>query len=410
MNDSGLDKEYCSLEKHYNQEYNIKKQEPFKINSIFYPMIIFYISLIICMFITKGLRKGAQSFLTTTIFILPIFLFMFFINHIYEIWNTKDYWCYDPNHRTDLLIIRRYKRAELAGIVMVFSGIIQSLMIKYGADSQLVFIFYGFIFTSILNFAINQLTSDAGYKLYKNNPKIALRYVLGQFTTSVFGRNLISIFLDLFIQMPLQPVLEYFGNAYMSSFIAGKTGFSILDEIPLFSYIIKKISNNIDVICRSLLQFLTSYSYGKDLLIYWVDPPISLLRNRLVEPFAIKLAILITGTIFMLTNFYTKSKYSLSSFVITIVAFISLVFKLEPQTKFIEEIKIVEERNELIKKKVLKENTLEKPKDIEKKWKLGFAIFAILFFIGFVIPFNVTKSSIIIYFSLICLIFLLIKN
>ena len=155
------------------------------------------------------------------IFVLFPMACIYLITHYY---NKEGTLTWDPEELDYKKLERTGDRGLIISNILFLSVVIQALMKYCGASATPLLLFYGFFMAAVFGYMGDQgFGTDDGFGFYfigKNtgsNGKLnkefvgiscVLKYVLGKLFSTQFIRYVVTVFLDLFISMPIQSVIS----------------------------------------------------------------------------------------------------------------------------------------------------------------------------------------------------------
>lgn len=340
-------------------------------------------------------KNGATTTLVTTGFIgLAILVTVMLVMSA----NKKDAWCHDPYHKNSIKSTRSQSRGLHISMVLALSAGIQALLKALGADESTLLLLYGFILASVFGFMGDKMIgTDEGYSLWTNNKMSSFKYALGSLTGSSFFRYIITVFLDMFISMPIQMVLASLMSGYISSLVGNTTGINVLDS-GILSGLTRFVGNNFDNVLQSIVGIITFMAYTNETRFLWAYPDKSLLPEERIPVPTIKLAASIAAALYLVTNYPNDvagaglgERFVYVMIVIMLLTLGSIgVFNIEPESTYKVKKSVKYNFNkgeyEIITDLQNVSNELESKNDVKNKWLKGGALFTGLLFVGVGIP------------------------
>ena len=204
-------------------------------------------------------------------------------------------------------------RGTLISIFLMASAIIQAIMKSAGASHTMLLLLYGFFMAFILGFMGDQgFGRDEGYSFKDIGNKVPndvkkggklkglatqIKYIVGTLSTSEFWRYIVTVFLDMFISMPIQSVItSVFDGTFKSLALA-------VPLLPMgLSQTLNVLVKNIDNILQSFVGFITFLSYANDTRFRWAYPSKDINPNKLISTTLIKLATCVAGVVYLVAN------------------------------------------------------------------------------------------------------------
>lgn len=219
----------------------------------------------------------------------------------------SDTW--EPNYDDETKLSRTKTRGTMISILLTFGFFKQAIMKSffYAAETPLLLL-YGFFMNSVLGYMGDQgFGKDDGYSLPKivekmNGNKmvqfgISLKYVFGSLATYEFWRYIITVFLDMFISMPIQSIIVSVSEGIIND---------LKYTEPFMWYGFKSILNLIitsyDNILQSFVGFITFLAYTNDTRFAWAYPGNDIDASKLISSGTIKLATCIAGVVYLIAN------------------------------------------------------------------------------------------------------------
>ena len=207
-------------------------------------------------------------------YIFVVTIFVLFLGGIYFMVNlNKDEITHSwkPDVEDETKIKRTENRGTIISMWIMFSAVAQAVMKSCGASETMLLICYGFFMAAIIGFMGDQaFGTDEGYSLMtigtRANDKggrmrgvaTRIKYALGRLTSSEFWRYIVTVFLDMFISMPLQSVIVSVCDATIQG---------LKHTVPLmpmgFSWWLGTLLNNFDNILQSFVAFITFLAYAE---------------------------------------------------------------------------------------------------------------------------------------------------
>lgn len=389
-------------------------------------------------------KKRLPGYITLLLFIL---IWSGFIYFLVSIFSKKENMEWRPDTSDNEKLERTKNRGTAISVLLTTSSIIQALLLNNGASSIPLLLFYGFFTAATLGYLGDQgFGTDDGFSMpaiaeevNSSKPKgllkvgASLRYIFGKLRSNEFWRYLITVFLDMFISMPIQSVIvEVSQNIINLLKISTSVG---LGFGPL-TFLVNQIIKQFDNILQSFVGFITFLAYTNDTRFMWAYPGKDIDRNKLISTPTIKLATSISAVIYLVANISKTSNKSnvfqigiplvdsLGRKLMFVLVAITLLtigssdyfpfmnpekevqYDIVPngdgdhkknsfwdkgikQTKCNPETKTYEEFKE-IKFNVYKNYEIDKFRDYDK-WLSGLIIFSIILIFGIAIPFFPTK-------------------
>ena len=245
------------------------------------------------------------------IFVVTI-LVLFFAGIYFMVNLNKDEITHSwkPDVEDETKIKRTENRGTIISMWIMLSAVVQAVMKSCGASETMLLICYGFFMAAIIGFMGDQaFGTDEGYSLMTigtraNNKSGRMRgvatrikYALGRLTSSEFWRYIVTVFLDMFISMPLQSVIVSVCDATIQG---------LKHTVPLmpmgFSGALGTLLNNFDNILQSFVAFITFLAYANETRFRWAYPGINVDPSLLISTSTIKLATSIAAIVYLVAN------------------------------------------------------------------------------------------------------------
>ena len=214
-----------------------------------------------------------------------------------------------PNYDDETKLNRTKTRGTMISILLTFGAAKQHFMKKGGAAETPLLLLYGFFMNAVLGYMGDQgFGKDDGYSLPKIVDKIegqnwlnefgtSLKYVFGSLATYEFWRYIITVFLDMFISMPIQSIIVSVSEGVIND---------LKYTEPFMWYGFKSILNVIitsyDNILQSFVGFITFLAYTNDTRFAWAYPGNDIDASKLISSGTIKLATCIAGVVYLIAN------------------------------------------------------------------------------------------------------------
>lgn len=353
--------------------------------------------------IVKYLKNGATTSLVTTGFLALIVLVVVLL---IKSTGAKDNWCHDPYHKNSIKSARTQKRGLHISMVLAGSAAIQALLKMLGADESTLLLLYGFILASVFGFMGDKMIgTDEGYSIFTKSKTDVVKYALGSLTGSSFFRYIITVFLDLFISMPIQMTLTYLMKDYIAGLTNKTTGIGLLDT-GILSGLTSFVGNNFDNILQSIVAIITFMAYTNETRFLWAYPDKSLLPEEKIPAPTIKLATSVAAAVYLITNYpkdvagtniVERYIYVMVVIILLTMGSMGILFNIEPEAKYTITKRVI--YNPTTGKYEIEEDvqnvshTLKSKEDVMAKWKTGGFMFAGLLFMGIGVPLLIGKSK-----------------
>jgi hypothetical protein len=353
--------------------------------------------------IVKYLKNGATTTLVTTGFLALIVLVVVML---IKSNGAKDNWCHDPYHKNSIKSVRTQKRGLHISMVLAGSAAIQALLKMLGADESTLLLLYGFILASVFGFMGDKMIgTDEGYSIFTKSKTDVIKYALGSLTGSSFFRYIITVFLDLFISMPIQMTLTYLMKDYIAGLTNKTTGIGLLDT-GILSGLTSFVGNNFDNILQSIVAIITFMAYTNETRFLWAYPDKSLLPEDKIPAPTIKLATSVAAAVYLITNYpkdvagtgiVERYIYVMVVIILLTLGSMGILFNIEPESKYTITKRVI--YNPTTGKHEIEEDvqnvshTLKSKEDVIAKWKTGGFMFAGLLFMGIGVPLIIGKSK-----------------
>jgi len=258
--------------------------------------------------------KFNQTFsILSILFIFVIFpaACIYLIMHYY---NKEGTLTWNPEELDHKKLERTGDRGLIISTILFLSVVIQAIMKYCGASATPLLLFYGFFMAAVFGYMGDQgFGTDDGFGLYyigKNtgsNGKLnkefvgiscVLKYVLGKLFSPQFIRYIVTVFLDLFISMPIQSVISITAIPYIMI---------IKQSVPLFNFsivqgLLQVIIRQFDNILQSVVYIATFLLYSNDTRFKWAYPGDDIEPSKLIQTSTIKLSTAIAGVVYLVST------------------------------------------------------------------------------------------------------------
>ena len=216
---------------------------------------------------------------------------------------------WNPDVEDDVKLERTQKRGTAISIAIMASAVIQAIMKGAGASQTMLLLLYGFIMAAVIGFCGDQAYGkDEGYSFYSigktagkfgglSGVATQFKYIFGSIQSYEFCRYIVTVFLDMFISMPLQSVITSVCNSQVDS---------IKNIVPLmpfgFRAVLRAFVNNFDNALQSFVAFITFLAYANETRFKWAYPGKNIDQSKLIPTITIKLATAIAGIVYLIAN------------------------------------------------------------------------------------------------------------
>lgn len=255
-------------------------------------------------------KKRLPGYIVILIFVIIWSLFVYFI---VDIFKKKENMEWRPDSTDNEKLDRTKNRGTAISVLLTTSSIIQAILLNNGASSVPLLLFYGFFTAATLGYLGDQgFGTDDGFSMpsvaeevNSSKPKgllkvgASLRYIFGKLRSNEFWRYLITVFLDMFISMPIQSVIVDVSQNMISAL---KISTSIGLGFGPLTFLVNQIIKQFDNILQSFVGFITFLAYTNDTRFMWAYPGKDIDRNKLISTTTIKLATSISAVIYLVAN------------------------------------------------------------------------------------------------------------
>jgi uncharacterized membrane protein len=259
-----------------------------------------------------------NSYLENSIGYITIIIFIGLIGAIIGLvtfyFNKPNIFKWDPNSTDEDKIERTSDRGLIISNVLFISTVFQALMKNSGAARMPLLLYYGFFLALVFGFMGDQgFGTDEGYGYYKIGQKIddnassskktlngissVIKFMLGKLVSKEFMRYIITVFIDIFISMPIMAIIGIVTIPFQNklTLIASKS-----------NIVVKKILNMLvfqfDNILQSVIFVATFLLYTNETRFRWAYPSNDILEQNLIPSSTIKLSLAISAAIYVVCN------------------------------------------------------------------------------------------------------------
>ena len=256
-----------------------------------------------------------KGYLAIVVFICLFAGGMVFLSGLMSNKKTTNVDAWNPYVEDIEKIERTSNRGTIISMCLIAGAGIQAIMKSCGAASTMLLLLYGFFMNAVMGFLGDQgFGKDDGFSLKfivrnalnKDNKKeygfsdvtgTTIKYLLGCLTSAEFWRFIITVFLDMFISMPIQMIIVAYSEKSINKFKN-----TIPNMLPGFSHILKMLINNYDNLLQSFVGFITFLAYTNDTRFRWAYPGNDVDPSLLISTGTIKLATAIAAVVYLITN------------------------------------------------------------------------------------------------------------
>ena len=262
------------------------------------------------------MNNNNNNFVTTkrpwfTTFICLLFLFMpiMIAGYVYSLFGNPISDTWGPNYDDETKINRTKVRGTIISILLTFGAAKQAIMktVLKASETPLLLL-YGFFMNAVIGYMGDQgFGKDDGYSLSKivesmGDSKIkgfatTLKYIFGSLATYEFWRYIITVFLDMFISMPLQSIIVSVTENLINN---------LRYNVPFLWYPLQPVMNvllqNYDNVLQSFVGFITFLAYTNDTRFTWAYPGNDIDSSKLISTGTIKLATAIAAIVYLIAS------------------------------------------------------------------------------------------------------------
>ena len=202
-------------------------------------------------------------------------------------------------------IERTSNRGTVISVFLTLMSLVQGVLKGSGAAETPLLLLFGFIFASVLGYIGDQgFGIDDGYSFndiveqakndgngVKNAPLFAqqvgtiIKFIMGKLLKGDFWRYIVTVFLDMFISMPIQIII----TILMAPTIDTMNLVS-LSMGPFMKKLTQLLTFNFDNVLQSFVAFITFLAYTNDTRFRWAYPGEVADRGSLISTGTIKIA------------------------------------------------------------------------------------------------------------------------
>lgn len=252
-----------------------------------------------------------RPWFTTLICLFFLLMPLMIVGYVFSLFNYKYTSTWEPNYDDDTKINRTKVRGTIISILLTFGAAKQAIMktVLKASETPLLLL-YGFFMNAVIGYMGDQgFGKDDGYSLKKivemmdiKDNKIkgfgaTLKYIFGSLATYEFWRYIITVFLDMFISMPLQSIIVSVTENLINN-LKYNIPFIWSPLQPVMNVLIK----NYDNILQSFVGFITFLAYTNDTRFTWAYPGNDIDASRLISTGTIKLATAIAAIVYLIAS------------------------------------------------------------------------------------------------------------
>ena len=202
-------------------------------------------------------------------------------------------------------IERTSNRGTVISIFLTLMSLVQAVLKGSGAAETPLLLLFGFIFASVVGYIGDQgFGIDDGYSFndiveqakndgngVKNAPLFAqqvgtvIKFIMGKLLKGDFWRYIVTVFLDMFISMPIQIIITILMTPTIDTM-----NLVSLSMGPFMRRLTQFLTFNFDNVLQSFVAFITFLAYTNDTRFRWAYPGEVADRGSLISTGTIKLA------------------------------------------------------------------------------------------------------------------------
>ena len=202
-------------------------------------------------------------------------------------------------------IERTSNRGTVISIFLTLMSLVQAILKGSGAAETPLLLLFGFIFASVVGYIGDQgFGIDDGYSFndiveranddgngVKNAPLFAqqvgtvIKFIMGKLLKGDFWRYIVTVFLDMFISMPIQIIITILMTPTIDTM-----NLVSLSMGPFMRRLTQFLTFNFDNVLQSFVAFITFLAYTNDTRFRWAYPGEVADRGSLISTGTIKLA------------------------------------------------------------------------------------------------------------------------
>ena len=224
---------------------------------------------------------------------------------VYFYLNKDGINCWNKNDDDKEKIERTSNRGTVISIFLTLMSLVQAILKGSGAAETPLLLLFGFIFASVVGYIGDQgFGIDDGYSFndiveranndgngVKDAPLFAqqvgtiIKFIMGKLLKGDFWRYIVTVFLDMFISMPIQIIITILMAPTINSM-----NLVSLSMGPFMKKITQLLTFNFDNVLQSFVAFITFLAYTNDTRFRWAYPGEVADRGSLSSTGTIKLA------------------------------------------------------------------------------------------------------------------------
>lgn len=202
-------------------------------------------------------------------------------------------------------IERTSNRGTIISIFLTLMSLVQAVLKGSGAAETPLLLLFGFIFANVVGYIGDQgFGIDDGYSFndiveranddgngVKNAPLFAqqvgtvIKFIMGKLLKGDFWRYIVTVFLDMFISMPIQIIITILMTPTIDTM-----NLVSLSMGPFMRRLTQFLTFNFDNVLQSFVAFITFLAYTNDTRFRWAYPGEVADRGSLISTGTIKLA------------------------------------------------------------------------------------------------------------------------
>ena len=232
------------------------------------------------------------------------------VAYVYSLFSGQYTTTWQPNYDDDVKLKRTKSRGTIISILLTFGAAKQAIMktVLHAAETPLLLL-YGFFMNAVIGYMGDQgFGKDDGFSLPKIIDKMegqnamsgfgaSLKYVFGSLATYEFWRYIVTVFLDMFISMPLQSII-----VSVTEGVINDLKYSVPFIWSPLQPVLNTLVANYDNILQSFVGFVTFLAYTNDTRFTWAYPGSDIDSSKLISSGTIKLATCISGIVYLIAN------------------------------------------------------------------------------------------------------------
>lgn len=212
---------------------------------------------------------------------------------------------WDKNDSDKKKIERTSNRGTIISIFLTLMSLVQAVLKGSGAAETPLLLLFGFIFAAVLGyigdqgfgiddgFSFNDIVKRAneegkgvsGAPLFAQQGGTIIKFIMGKLLKGDFWRYIVTVFLDMFISMPIQIIITILMTPTIDTM-----NFVSLSMGPFMRKLTQLLTFNFDNVLQSFVAFITFLAYTNDTRFRWAYPGEVADRGSLISTGTIKLA------------------------------------------------------------------------------------------------------------------------